>query len=98
MGKVKKTEVTYYTFYCEGCGHEHSIPVYADGSGWQFNGNMEAPSFTPSLLNRTPEIKAAGFEAPAKVCHLFITDGKIQYCGDCTHHLSGQTIEMPNKY
>jgi hypothetical protein len=29
------------------------------------------------------------------LCHSFITDGKIQFLGDCTHDLKGQTIELP---
>jgi len=44
---------------------------------------------------------AGGFEAVMRsrfglVCHSFITDGRIQYLGDCTHSLAGQTIELPN--
>jgi len=30
------------------------------------------------------------------VCHLFITDGKIIYCGDCTHEYAGKTIDLPD--
>lgn len=30
------------------------------------------------------------------ICHSFITNGKIQYLGDCTHQLGGQTIELPD--
>ena len=29
------------------------------------------------------------------VCHSFVTDGRIQYLGDCTHSLAGQTIDLP---
>jgi hypothetical protein len=29
------------------------------------------------------------------VCHSFIRDGKIQFLGDCTHALAGQTVELP---
>lgn len=29
------------------------------------------------------------------VCHTFVTDGRIQYLGDCTHALAGQTIDLP---
>ena len=29
-----------------------------------------------------------------KVCHTFVTDGRIQYLGDCTHALAGQTVDM----
>jgi hypothetical protein len=28
-------------------------------------------------------------------CHSFITDGKIQFLGDSTHELAGQTVEIP---
>lgn len=31
-----------------------------------------------------------------KVCHSFVTDGRIQYLGDCTHALAGQTIDLPD--
>lgn len=30
------------------------------------------------------------------VCHSFITDGNIQFLNDCTHHLAGQTVELPD--
>jgi hypothetical protein len=38
-----------------------------------------------------------GDPAPFKctVCHTFVTDGMIQFLGDCTHELAGQTVEMP---
>jgi len=29
------------------------------------------------------------------VCHSFVTDGKISYCSDSTHELSGKTVELP---
>ena len=24
------------------------------------------------------------------------TDGRIQFLGDCTHHLAGQTVDLPD--
>lgn len=29
------------------------------------------------------------------VCHSFVTDGRIQFLGDCTHKLVGQTVDLP---
>lgn len=29
------------------------------------------------------------------VCHSFVKDGQIQFLGDCTHALSGQTVPLP---
>jgi len=30
------------------------------------------------------------------VCHSFVTDGRIQFLGDCTHTLAGQTVDLPD--
>lgn len=30
-----------------------------------------------------------------RVCHSFVTDGRIQYLSDCTHPLAGQTVDLP---
>ena len=70
-----------YLIWCEGCGYEHAISPYVH----RFNGDFERPTFSPSLLNN---------HNPAKVCHSFIVDGKIQYLGDCFHQLAGQTVEL----
>lgn len=29
------------------------------------------------------------------VCHSFVTEGCIQFLGDCTHALAGQTVPLP---
>ncbi len=34
------------------------------------------------------------FESADTVCHTFVTDGRIQFLGDCTHALAGQTVDM----
>lgn len=31
-----------------------------------------------------------------KVCHTFVTDGRIQFLGDCTHAMAGQTVDLPD--
>lgn len=30
------------------------------------------------------------------VCHLLLTDGQLQFLGDCTHGLAGQTVPLPD--
>lgn len=98
MVKLYKKTVEYYSFYCPGCKHQHSYPVNSDGSGWQFNGSLESPSFTPSLDN-TVKVKneiTGVYDVLKSKCHLIMTDGKIQFLSDCTHELAGQTVELPN--
>lgn len=29
------------------------------------------------------------------VCHTFVREGRIEYLGDCTHALAGQTVDLP---
>lgn len=53
---------------------------------WMWNNNVIEPTFTPSLLVNATD--------PALFCHLFLTDGKIQFLGDCFHDLKNQTVDM----
>ncbi|PPC99500.1 MAG: ammonia monooxygenase [Methylotenera sp.] len=93
-------------FYCNGCKRVHIINLANEGMPkWGFNGSEVAPTFTPSILSRYKHPKGYSNDNPAPVgfdgeyvtdvCHSFVTDGKIQYLGDCTHELAGQTIELP---
>ena len=76
-----------FFFHCPGCESGHAFYVGA-GSGprWTFDGNMERPTFSPSLVNRWDQ----------HVCHLFLRDGRIQFLSDCTHALAGQTVDLPD--
>lgn len=97
--KIVKLDTDYfeagmYGHWCPGCQSGHSIAVEAplpNGARWSFNGNDGKPSFSPSI-NISWEFPAGKKER----CHYFITDGKISYCTDSTHHLSGQTVELPD--
>ncbi|MBC3491887.1 DUF6527 family protein [Pseudomonas taiwanensis] len=78
-------------FFCSGCDAPHSLNVGSGpGPRWGYNGNAEAPTFTPSVL-ASYEIRGKAF-----VCHSFVTAGRIQYLGDSTHKLAGQTVELPD--
>lgn len=82
----------YWIIKCKPCGQE-LIPV---DKGWKFNGDFEKPTFTPSVNVRcnSPDHPSYNPEAKSSVCHFIITDGKIAYCGDCTHELKGQTFDL----
>lgn len=30
------------------------------------------------------------------VCHSYVTDGQMQFLHDCTHHLVGQAVQIPD--
>lgn len=88
-----------YTFYCPGCGHHHIYYTRNENPlpNWTFNGNMESPTFSPSLLNRWGKY-VPGYENKIKgggICHLNVTNGKIDYYDDCTHEYKGRKqVEM----
>jgi len=60
-----------------------------DGVRWTFNGDINKPTFNPSLLNHIEHN-----DYPKYRCHLYVKEGKIQYLNDCTHKLAGQIINM----
>ena len=64
------------------------------GLGWKLSGTDEAPTLRPSYLVRYNGSDAGQGKAPPARCHTFVTDGKIQYLGDCTHDMKGQTVPM----
>lgn len=76
-----------FIFWCPGCECAHGID-----KRWTVEGTPERPTVRGSVLVRGP---AGGDGANLVVrCHLFVEDGKIRFLSDCTHHLSGQTVEM----
>lgn len=94
-------------FWCPGCDGAHQVGVgEADGPRWGYNGDPEKPTFTPSIhvsgIQRLAEDEyqrvMAGEEVEPRpfVCHSFVTDGRIQFLGDCTHALAGKIVDLPD--
>lgn len=79
-------------YWCLGCDMFHPVylskpPYNPNTDTWTWNGEVEKPTFHPSLNTKL---------GPGKQCHIFIRDGLIVYLDDCHHHLKGQTIELPD--
>jgi hypothetical protein len=83
-------------FWCPGCCCLHMIK-HGQGSGprWGWDGDVLKPTFTPSVLVSYPGRDAGQGGAPPAICHSFVTAGRIQFLGDCTHALAGQTVDLP---
>ncbi|KFC62792.1 hypothetical protein FF80_03359 [Devosia sp. LC5] len=107
-------------FWCPGCSEAHQITVNdavnGQGPKWSYNGNPDAPTFSPSVLVRGVRIDGGDEELDRildtyklpedrermladkrinTVCHSFVNSGQIQFLGDCTHALAGQTVPLP---
>lgn len=109
MAKVKLFDAEHgtYRFRCPA-GHDHFINTIVpnqQAAQWGFNGNLDKPTFTPSVNERAGrfvDVNIKGNEewlsdpANSYQCHFIITDGFIYFCGDCSHDLKGQTLELPD--
>lgn len=73
---------------CPACDMPHVVGTASPGPIWSFNGDLEKPTLSPSILAQWDEGEVK------KVCHSFVKDGMIQYLNDCTHELAGQTVEL----
>ena len=111
--KLRDTTDNGLMFCCPGCKSSHRIQHGAGaGPRWGWNGDVERPTFTPSVLVTGRDFTeagesaydawvAAGFPKPAPSfesldvgCHSFVTDGRIEFLGDCTHAMAGQTVDL----
>lgn len=89
-------DMILHEHWCPGCGMMHQIAVetpFRNGARWTWDGNAAAPTFGPSI-NITLAYAVA--DRPAKRCHYFIRSGRIEFCGDSTHSLAGQVVDLPD--
>lgn len=107
--KARRKEVDgieYIEFLCPGCalitGWERFFHV-VDTNGthkWGWNGSLDKPTLTPSVLNwlehRPDEDEEERKHVDSRRCHLYVRDGRIEYLSDCGHPLAGQTVDLPD--
>lgn len=99
-------------FFCPGCKDTHGVwlPGSHARNPWTWNGSLDKPTFTPSVLTTSGHFleghtgscwctwnKEHAEPAPftCRRCHSFVTDGQIQFLGDCSHDLANQTVPLP---
>lgn len=77
-------------FNCPACDRAHPIRIASKCGApvWNWNGDLDKPTFTPSLLVYPHNSQ--------RRCHSFVTDGRIEFCGDSDHELAGQTVDLPD--
>jgi hypothetical protein len=98
--------VLAWMIQCPACGNGHKFDV----GRWQFNGNVDRPTFLPSMLVQSGHYipghqgdcwctyNAEHPDGPAPFtcvsCHSFVRDGRIEFLSDCTHELAGKTVDL----
>lgn len=88
-------EVQGHAIECPACRglhlfNKHDTPA-PSGASWDFNGDVDRPTFSPSMLATFPANRGRS----KRVCHSFVRDGRIQFLNDCTHAMAGQTVDLP---
>ena len=76
-------------WYCPGCGEAHLIPI-SGNKGWAWDGSLDRPTISPSVLVRWTK----GSDHTPVVCHSFVRAGVVDFLGDCTHAMAGQSVPM----
>lgn len=95
-----------YVHWCPGCEEVHRLP-----DSWQFNGNIQSPTFKPSFKHSGMKrnivdgkwigegVDAWIYDNKGKpipyICHYILTNGILNFCDDCTHSLAGKSIPIP---
>jgi hypothetical protein len=101
--KLRRGEGAYF-HWCPACEEMHILP-----DSWHFNGDLNRPTFSPSFKHEGSKIiydaqgkwtgewvrDAAGNTVPF-ICHYILTDGILNYCGDCSHDSAGKNIPLPD--
>lgn len=104
MSAVPRDDRLY--LWCPGCNELHY--VYFGPDGWTWDGDLERPTISPSILMRgryweppvTPENLDEWKREPweqhpvDRVCHSFVRAGVWEFLSDCTHSLAGQCVPM----
>lgn len=72
--------------WCPGCKREHAVHA----ERWNWNEDTERPTLSPSVLHFTSSNKGKRHT----LCHYFIKDGQIQFCGDCPHEFASRTVPL----
>ena len=82
--KIQSKEGTdEYHFHCPGCGYSHWFRTKGPKPCWTWNGDMDKPTLSPSLLVRGKYR-----------CHSFVKNGMIQFLNDSDHKLAGATVPL----
>lgn len=97
---------TMLIFWCPGCNEAHGIsverPAGQTGPTWRWNGDVNRPTFEPSIHVKTGRAVDPAFVReqgdPPEVCHSFVKEGRIEFLNDCTHPLAGKTVELPGHW
>jgi hypothetical protein len=88
--------------WCPGCAaanedrglHAVEVDAAAPPPVWTWDGDLDAPTISPSILVSGPPMDPQDILLQPGVCHSYIRAGRWQFLGDCSHPLVGQTVDL----
>lgn len=82
------SEATHLLLLMYGHFKEQAIRIRGDHPVWNWNGDVENPTLSPSILTTC--------QLPNKPlrCHCFVRNGMIEYLSDCNHEFASQTLPL----
>lgn len=97
--KLARAETQYgprLMYWCPACNAPHQVTIERNTQTpngrpiWNWDDDVARPTFAPSILVTSSN--------PAVVprCHHFVRSGRIEYCGDSSHAMAGQTVDLPD--
>lgn len=108
---LRRVDGNKVAFRCPGCEETHVLPVSGERAWYwngSMESPTFAPSILARHGHYVPghesepcwcTYNAAHPDDPDKfgcgICHSYVTEGRIQFLGDCTHKLAGQTVPIP---
>ena len=98
VSAILRKTATGYCWWCPGCQECHAVNTENEQRPfWLFNGDVERPTFSPSVRHFIPARPAREGRAErheTTFCHYFVESGQIRFLNDCDHALKGQTVPM----
>jgi hypothetical protein len=89
--RLAKTTDGLLLFWCPGCRELHGVwvaePNHLTGGRWIWNGDLDRPTFSPSIL-----VNPSGGRPR---CHSHVRDGVIWFLSDCQHDKAGLSLPLP---
>ncbi len=77
-------------YWCPACDSMHGICIEGPEPRWSWNGSLDAPTLTPSVLSYLPRPDGSR----ETLCHHFLTDGRVVVCGDSPKH-PNESLPLP---
>lgn len=89
---------TMLAYWCDGCEMRHMIHIKPVPNNpqypvWEWNGSLEKPTISPSVLVNWKNASNKRLAAIG-TCHTFIRDGVVEFLADCGHKLAGQNVPL----